>query len=50
MYNTVAIFRRRARWDSTLPAPDDLEVGLRAILPQVRARILALEPRPASPR
>jgi hypothetical protein len=43
MYDTVAIFRPGARWEVTLPSPDYLEVGLEAILPQVRDRIIAMQ-------
>lgn len=43
MYDTVAIYRPGARWDATLPVPDYLEVGLKAILPQVREQIAAMQ-------
>jgi hypothetical protein len=42
MYDTVAIYGPGARWESTLPAPDYLEVGLEAELPAVRERIIAM--------
>jgi hypothetical protein len=42
MYDTVALFKSGARWESTLPAPDYLEVGLEAILPEVRGRLVAM--------
>ena len=42
MYDTVAIFPAGARWDETLPAPEYLEVGLEAILPQVREHLASL--------
>lgn len=43
MYDTVAIYGRRARWEATLPSPDYLDVGLEAILPDVRDRIIAMQ-------
>jgi hypothetical protein len=42
VYDTVAIFPAGIRWDATLPAPEYLEVGLEAILPQVRDRLANL--------
>lgn len=43
MYDTVAIYRPGTRWETTLPAPDYLEVGLEAILPQIRDQIAAMQ-------
>lgn len=43
MYDTVALYRPGARWEATLPAADYLEVGLQAILPQVRDQIIAMQ-------
>jgi hypothetical protein len=43
MYDTVAIFRPGSRWEATLPAPDYLDVGLAAILPEVRDRIRSMQ-------
>jgi hypothetical protein len=42
MYDTVAIFAPGTRWDATLPAPDYLEVGLEAILGDLRQRLPAM--------
>lgn len=39
MYDTVAIFPAGARWETTLPEPEYLDVGLEAILPKVRDRL-----------
>lgn len=39
MYDTVAIFPPGSRWETTLPAPEYLEVGLEAILPDVHDRL-----------
>lgn len=44
MYDTVVLFGPGARWESTLPAPEWLEVGLEAVLPELRKRLAA--PRP----
>jgi len=43
MYDTVALFRGGARWEATLPAPDYLEVGLAAIVLDVRQKLLAMQ-------
>jgi hypothetical protein len=45
MPDYVAIFRPGDRWAATLPAPEYLEVGLEAILPQVRERLIAMHHR-----
>jgi hypothetical protein len=42
MYDTAAIFARGARWDTTLPAPSYLEVGVEAILPDLHAQLAAM--------
>jgi hypothetical protein len=42
MYDTVALFAPGARWEATLPAPDYLEVGLAAIIVDVREKLLAM--------
>jgi hypothetical protein len=42
MYDTVAIFAPGTRWEMTLPAPDYLDVGLEAILPEVHARLATI--------
>jgi hypothetical protein len=39
MYDTVAIFPAGARWDTALPVPEYLDVGLEAILPDVHDRL-----------
>ncbi len=43
MFETVALFRPGARWDSTLPAADYLEVRLKAALPEVLRRLVAMD-------
>ncbi|HEY0477870.1 MAG TPA: hypothetical protein VGD37_10110 [Kofleriaceae bacterium] len=48
MYDTVAIFPAGARWETTLPAPEYLEVGLEAILPKVREHLANLINQPPS--
>ena len=42
MYDTVAIFPAGSRWEATLPGPGYLDVGLEAILPQVREHLAKL--------
>jgi hypothetical protein len=43
MYDTVALFGPGPRWEATLPAPDYLEVGLAAIVVDVREQLVALQ-------
>lgn len=48
MYDTVVIFPAGQRWGTTLPPSEYLEVGLEAILPQMRdhlAKLMAHTPR-----
>src|SRR5262249_8676626 len=39
MYDPVLLFGPGARWETTLPGPDWLEIGLAATLPELRRRL-----------
>lgn len=46
MYDTLAVFAPGARWETTLPVADYLEVGLEAKLDELRQQLERIEKKP----